>query len=79
MGKERRWRFMTDEMSRAGDERFGWDYRLLRGRLQRRIGDGDLELEFANYIEDCEDVTPYLKNHLAVGSTGMCRRALRRF
>ena len=47
--------------------------------FNRRIGHTDLELEFANYLEDCQDVTSYLKNHLAVGSTGMCRIALRRF
>jgi len=47
--------------------------------FNRRIGRSGLELEFANYLEDCQDVTSYLKNHLAVGSTGICQRALRRF
>jgi type III restriction enzyme len=30
------------------------------------VGDSNLELLFARYLEDCEDVTSYAKNHLAV-------------
>jgi len=34
--------------------------------FNRIIGDGDLELRFARFLEDCEDVVSYAKNYMAV-------------
>lgn len=34
--------------------------------FNRVIGDSDLELEFANFLEQCPDVVSYAKNYLAV-------------
>ena len=34
--------------------------------FNRIIGDGDFELEFANFLEGCEDIISYAKNYLAV-------------
>jgi type III restriction enzyme len=35
--------------------------------FNRTIGDSSLELEFASFLEDCNDVESYAKNFLAVG------------
>jgi len=35
--------------------------------FNRIIGDSDFELVFAKFLEDCADVTSYVKNYLAVG------------
>lgn len=35
--------------------------------FNRIIGDSDLELEFAQFLEGCSDVRSYVKNYLAVG------------
>jgi type III restriction enzyme len=34
--------------------------------FNRVIGDSQFELEFANFLEQCEDVVSYAKNYLAV-------------
>ncbi|MBL4786545.1 MAG: DEAD/DEAH box helicase family protein [Cohaesibacteraceae bacterium] len=34
--------------------------------FNRVIGDSHLELEFANFLEDCEDVVSYTKNYFAI-------------
>ena len=35
--------------------------------FNRIIGDGNFELEFAKFLDDCKDVTSFIKNYLAVG------------
>ena len=35
--------------------------------FNRVIGDSDLELQFASFLEDCPDVVSYVKNYFAVG------------
>jgi type III restriction enzyme len=35
--------------------------------FNRIIGDSDFELQFAGFLEGCDDVTSYVKNYLAVG------------
>ncbi|KAF0152343.1 MAG: hypothetical protein FD143_1136 [Ignavibacteria bacterium] len=34
--------------------------------FNRIIGDSNLELRFANYLESCEDIVSYVKNYFAV-------------
>lgn len=35
--------------------------------FNRTVGDGNLELRFANFLENCGDITSYAKDYLAVG------------
>jgi type III restriction enzyme len=35
--------------------------------FNRTVGDSGFELKFASFLEDCEDVSSYAKNYLAVG------------
>lgn len=37
------------------------------GGLWRSVGDSDFELEFAAFLDRCDDVQAYGKNYLAVG------------
>jgi type III restriction enzyme len=35
--------------------------------FSRIIGDGNLELEFASFLDGCDDIVSFAKNYLAVG------------
>ncbi len=39
----------------------------MKSVFNRIVGDGSFELQFAQFLEDCEDVVSYAKNYLAVG------------
>ena len=36
--------------------------------FNRAVGDNDFELEFAEFLENCEDIVSFAKNHISEGS-----------
>ena len=45
-----------------------------KSAVNKIIGDGSLELEFAEFLERCDDIISYVKNYFAVGfRLGLCQ------